>query len=104
MNDALFGIDEAHGRQLLHRSVLGASQHVGLELCVEIDAEAAFGIQRAVLFAKVGVELGVNDLQSGTDAHGRAVGLHHLGVAGIHAHTRTDGGLRHIHWGDVAGL
>ena len=74
------------------------------KLRVEIDAEAAFGIQRAVLFAKVGVELGVNDLKSGTDAHGRAIGLHHLGVVGIHAHTRADGGLRHIHRGDVAVL
>ena len=74
------------------------------ELRVEIDAEAAFGIQRAVLLAEVGVELGVNDLQSGTDAHGRAVGLHHLGVTGIHAHARPNGGLSHIYRGDVTGF
>ena len=112
MDDALFGIDEAHGRQLFHRSILGAGQYVGFaelhmiegELRVEIDAEAAFGIQRAVLLVEVGIELGVNDLQSGTDAHSGAVGLHHLGVAGIYAHARADSGLRHVHRGDVAGL
>ena len=112
MDDALFGIDEAHGRQLFHRSVLGAGQHVSFaelhvvegELRVEIDAEAAFGIQHAVLLAEVGVKFGVNDLQSGTDAHSRAVGIQHLGVTGIDAHARPDGGLRHIYRGDVAGL
>ena len=112
VDDALFGVHQPHFSQPFHRGVLGTGQHIGLaelhivegELGVEIHAEAAFGIERAVLLGVVQVEFGVDGLQGTAHVHGRTVGLQHAAVAGIHAHARAYGGLRHIHRGNVAGL
>ena len=112
MHHTLFGVQHTICPELVHAGVLRPGQYVRLAefnivegaLCVQLHTETALFVQFAILLVEVEIQLLVDDLQCGADAHGGAVRLQHLGIAGVDPHTGANGGLRQIHRGDVAGL
>ena len=112
MHHTLFGVQHPIRPQLVHAGVLRPRQHVCLTeldvvectLCVQLHAETALLVKLAVLLVEVQIQLLIDDLQRRADAHGRAVRLKNLGIAGIGPHAGADGRLRQVHRGNVAGL
>ena len=65
---------------------------------------AGIGVELPLLLGQHLVHGMVDQRQGVAHGYGIALGVEHLGVAGVDRHAGTDGGLGEIDRGDVAGL
>ena len=68
------------------------------------ERPAAVGVEVALLLGQRLVEGLVDERQRLAHRERLALGVEHLGVAGVDRHARADGGLREVHRRDVAAL
>ena len=68
------------------------------------ERPAGVGVEVAFLLGQRLVERLVDERQRGAYRQRLAFGIEHLGIAGIDRHAGANGGLRQVHWRDVAGL
>ena len=106
------GHQDARLDQPGHAGVLGLGELLGdavialgkADLLEPGQRPAGIGVEIAFLLGQRLVEGLVDQGQRGAHRDRLALGVEHLGVAGIDRHAGADGRLRQVHRGDVAGL